>query len=568
MIAAVGSLRAAIDAGLAADGRRILGGDVAIDGGNTPLPDTLRGWLRDRGATISDVTLMRSLLVAPSGERTLIELKAVDAAWPLVGTAEATPPQPIATALGQQDGHYGLLADPLVLDRLGLKPGDLARLGSATLRVAGALTTEPDRVVTPSFFGPRVLISQAALADDRPDRPRHHGALRDPRHRLPARRHRHSDRTARAPSSLRAGGFATRREAAPSVSRFLDQTSLFLTLVGLTSLLVGGIGVANGVGAWLDARGRTIATLRCLGASSGLVLAVCLIQVLSLAAAGILLGLTVGAAVPVAVAWLPEGWLPVPPAIGLYPAPLLLAACFGMLTALCFSLVAARPRRPHPRRRAVPRPDRARTHPPSRLGHRRQRAGGRRFGRGHRRRRRRSPIRAVFLRRRAGDSGLVPCWPRSWSCALARLAPASQIPWIRLGVSNLYRPGAATPLLMLSVGLGLATLATVALIQFNIRQQILEQIPTDAPSFFFVDIQNDQMERFRALANASPRRQRDQGCALAARPRRRHQRRSRRASRRLPRHRLGSERRPRPDLCRDSAGEHAAGGGPMVAARL
>ena len=86
----------------------------------------------------------------------------------------------------------------------------------------------------------------------------------------------------------------------------------------------------------------------------------------------------------------------------------------------------------------------------------------------------------------------------------ARLAPASRIPWVRLGVSNLYRPGAATPLLMLSVGLGLATLATVSLIQFNIRQQILEQIPTDAPSFFFVDIQNDQMERFRALANAVP----------------------------------------------------------------
>ena len=127
-------------------------------------------------------------------------------------------------------------------------------------------------------------------------------------------------------------------QAAPSVSRFLDQTSLFLTLVGLTSLLVGGIGVANGVGAWLDARGRTIATLRCLGASSGLVLAICLIQVLSLAVLGIILGLAVGATVPVAVAFLPEGWLPVPPAIGLYPGPLLLAACFGLLTALCFAL--------------------------------------------------------------------------------------------------------------------------------------------------------------------------------------------------------------------------------------
>src|SRR6202012_5637148 len=79
-------------------------------------------------------------------------------------------------------------------------------------------------------------------------------------------------------------------EAAPAVSRFIDQTSLFLTLVGLTSLLVGGIGVGNGVRTWLDARARTIATLRCLGASSALVLAVCLIQVLGLAFCGIAIG--------------------------------------------------------------------------------------------------------------------------------------------------------------------------------------------------------------------------------------------------------------------------------------
>ncbi len=502
VIAAVGSLRAAIDAGLAADGRRILGGDVAIDGGNTPLPDSLRGWLRDRGAIISNVTLMRSLLVAPSGERTLIELKAVDAAWPLVGTAEATPPQPIATALGQQDGHYGLLADPLVLERLGLKPGDFARLGSATMRVAGALTAEPDRVVTPAFFGPRVLISQAALATT--------GLI------APGTMARYEIRATVSPlaatvipTELRAAfvteGWRIRgpSEAAPSVSRFLDQTSLFLTLVGLTSLLVGGIGVANGVGAWLDARGRTIATLRCLGASSGLVLAVCLIQVLSLAAAGIILGLTVGAAVPVAVAWLPEGWLPVPPAIGLYPAPLLLAACFGMLTALCFSLwplgraaripgaalfrdlIVSEHTRPHAWVIAVNALVAAALVAVTVAA-----AVDRRFA-------------LYFCAAALATLGLFRL-AAFLVMRLARLAPASKIPWIRLGVSNLYRPGAATPLLMLSVGLGLATLATVSLIQFNIRQQILEQIPTDAPSFFFVDIQNDQMERFRALANAIP----------------------------------------------------------------
>ena len=127
-------------------------------------------------------------------------------------------------------------------------------------------------------------------------------------------------------------------DAAPGVSRFIDQTALFLTLVGLTSLLVGGIGVANGVRAWLDARARTIATLRCLGASVRLVFAVCLIQVLTLAAGGIVLGLIAGATLPLIGARLLTPILPVPPVLGLYPGPLLLAATYGLLIALCFAL--------------------------------------------------------------------------------------------------------------------------------------------------------------------------------------------------------------------------------------
>ena len=163
VIAAVGTLRAAVEAGLASDGRALLGGDLEIDGGSQPLPDQLRDWLRAQGAAISDVAQMRSMLVAPSGERQLIELKAVDAQWPLVGQATTEPSQPIQDALGLKDGKYGLLAEQIVLDRLGLHPGDTARLGTATFRVAGALTYEPDRVATAAILGPRVLIAAGAL---------------------------------------------------------------------------------------------------------------------------------------------------------------------------------------------------------------------------------------------------------------------------------------------------------------------------------------------------------------------------------------------------------------------
>jgi putative ABC transport system permease protein len=229
----------------------------------------------------------------------------------------------------------------------------------------------------------------------------------------------------------------------------------------------------------------------------------CLIQVMSLAVIGIALGMAFGAAVPLAAGLLPDGWLPVPAAAGLYPGPLSLAGCFGLLTALCFALW------PLGRAARIPGaalfrdlivPEHIRPHAAVIAANAIVAAA----------------LAAVTIAT-ADDRrfALYFCAGALATLALFRLAaflvmriaslaPVSPIPWVRLGVANLHRPGAATPSLMLSVGLGLATLTTVALIQNNIRQQILEQLPAAAPTFFFVDIQNDQMDRFRALVDGVP----------------------------------------------------------------
>ena len=213
---------------------------------------------------------------------------------------------PIAEALAPNHGQYGLVAEQLVLDRLRVHPGDTVRLGNATFRISAVLISEPDQVATPSLLGPRVVIAAAALPET--------GLI------VPGSMVRYALRVDPAvartgpavEAALRAAfpdtGWRIRdpHDAAPGVTQFIDQTSQFLTLVGLTSLLVGGIGVANGVRAWLDARARTIATLRCLGASAGTVFAVCLIQVLALAVVGIVIGLVVGAALPLAGDGVPE----------------------------------------------------------------------------------------------------------------------------------------------------------------------------------------------------------------------------------------------------------------------
>ena len=126
-IAAVGSLRAGIEAGLASEGRRLLGGDIEVQTGAEAPSDALLAWLRARGATLSTIIQMRSMLVAANGQRQLVELKVVDDAYPLIGNAALVPERPLQTAL--RDG--GLVAEPLVLERLGVNPGDSLRLGRA-----------------------------------------------------------------------------------------------------------------------------------------------------------------------------------------------------------------------------------------------------------------------------------------------------------------------------------------------------------------------------------------------------------------------------------------------------
>ena len=497
-IAAVGSLREGIERGLARDGARILGGDLSVQSGAEPLPDALRAWLRGRGAQVSEAVTMRSMLVAPSGARMLVELKAVDGAWPLLGTAVLDPPGPVQPALAG-----GLVAEKLVLDRLGVAPGEAVRLGGAVFTVRAVLADEPDRVSSPSIFGPRVVIGLADL--------QHTGLL------APGAIAEHALRALLPPGADVAATIAALRTAfpntgwrirdalgaAPGVTQFIERTSLFMTLVGLTSLLVGGIGVANGVHAWVLARARSIATLRCLGAAPRLVFAVCLVQVMALAALGVAAGLVAGAALPVLAVTALAGVLPVVPETGPFLWPLLLAAAYGLLTAAAFSL------RPLGRTMRIP--------------------GG-----------------ALFRDALLPDSTRAPVWLiaanvaaalalvaltvataeqrlfatffcaaaaatlllfRGGGWALMRLAawlPVPAWPWARLGLANLHRPGAPTPLMLVSVGLGLSTLTAVALIEGNIRRQIMEQLPRDAPSFFFIDIQNDQMEAFRRIVGGLP----------------------------------------------------------------
>jgi putative ABC transport system permease protein len=494
-IAAVGSLRASIDRGLAANGRALLGGDVAIETGAEPPPNALRAWAAQRGARISTVTLLRTLAVAPGGDRMLVELKAVDTAYPLAGETRLTPPQPLQQAL-----RTGIAADPLVLQRLNLAPGAALRLGNVTLPISAALTKEPDHATGAAILGPRILISDANLARTSLVQP---GSLvtHEARLLLPP-----NDTPQSAIAALRTSfpdtGWRLRdpAQAAANLEQAITQTSLFLTLVGLSALLVGGIGVATGVRAWLEGRARTIATLRCLGASAATVFTVFLTQIMLLCLAGVALGVVAGATLTSASLWAFGDALPIPAENGLYTAPLVLAALYGLLTAASFSLWP--------------------------LGRAAQISGAALFrdatlpDRGAR------PVLAaanailiallaaviivtspdrLFALRFCLATLLTLAVFRAGAFALQhaarRLTPRTPA-WLRLGWTNLGRPASPAPLLLVSLGLGLATLATVTLIEANIDAQFTAALPANAPSFFFIDIQNDQLATFEKLVSS------------------------------------------------------------------
>ncbi len=329
-ITAVGTLRAGVEAGIAADGARILGGEVEVASQQGALPPAVADWARERGARLSNITQMRAMAVAPDGERTLVELKAVDEAYPLFGALQLDPPGMLMPG--------EVVVERIVMDRLGVAPGATIRIGDSSFRLRGVILAEPDKVASPAIFGPRAMIPLADLPATGLIQP---GSLAnwELRMALPEGTARQAfANELRAAFPQNGWRIRTADAAAPAVNRFVDRAAFFLTLASLTALLVGGIGVATGVRSWLDQRARTIATLRCLGAGPGVIFATYLLQVLALAGLGIAIGLAAGFGLTMVGAWALADALPIPPRMGVYPVPLALAAVYGLLTALAFAL--------------------------------------------------------------------------------------------------------------------------------------------------------------------------------------------------------------------------------------
>ena len=504
-ITGVGSVSRSLSDGLARQGRTILGGDASFDliqRETTPQEET---FLRHEGR-LSSVSVLRAMARADDTTTALVELKAVGPEYPSAGTVVLDPPMPLAEALAARDGAFGIVADAALKVRLGLKTGQTLHIGNQLYALRAVLIQEPDKLAAGIGLGPRVLMSDAGLAASGLIQP---GSLVRRLYRVslpdqglgkPASAAALNALVAAAARQFPEAGWEvrTRENVSPQFSRDLRRFTQFLTLVGLTALIIGGAGVANAIRGFVERKRPSIATMKSLGATGTYVFGLMLLEVMLIASLGVAIGLVVGIAMPFVVAAAFAAILPVQLVPSIYPTQVLAGVLYGGWTALAFSLG------PLGRAHDIPvsalfrdqvEPDR----------------GGLRWryvamvslaGLGL--------VATILLLSQerilavyymiAVAAGFVMLRGVAWLLmAATRRIPHSRHVALRLAMANIHRPGALTPTVVLSLGLGLALLVSLTLIDGNIRAQLSRTVPGETPSFFFLDVQSAQAQAFRGF---------------------------------------------------------------------
>ncbi len=498
VIAAVGALADALRAGLTKQGETILGGDVVFARMHIRASPQDQDVFRSLGR-MSETATMRTMARRVDGsDQALAELKGADGSYPLAGAATLQGGGSFADAIAGESA----VVDGMLLDRLGLKVGDKMRIGSADVLIKGILDSEPDAIVDRLTYGPRIFVSLATLDKTDLVKP---GTLICWRYAIKLPSGAASDRKALADlrkavsEKLPAGGYtsADRFDPSPQISRALDRLRQFLILIGLASLLVGGVGIANAVSTFIDKRMKVIATLRSVGASGSQIMGVFLVQLVAMSAIGIAIGLALGVAVPKVIDTFYGDLLPVPINVEVSPQSLGLAALYGAIVALLFALWPL---------------GRAENISATVLFRDSINAPG-----GWPRKALialmavlagvlvaiavlTSEPRSIALYIIAGLVVMLVVfgWLGGSIARLARRLPRPSRPELALALRNIGSPDGLTRSVVLSLGTGLSLLVTVALANAALVADLQDRLPAEAPDYFLLDIPPSDLGGLRA----------------------------------------------------------------------
>ena len=496
-IAGVGSLSLALQESLRENAQVLLGGDVEFRVTGRKLDPAIIDDIRARSEKVAPLVEMRAMAYSTAdNKRTLVGLKGVPpATYPLYGRIELAPDIALADAVAERNGRFGAVVGSSLLLRLGVAIGDSLRIGDATYEIRASIVTEPDQLANAFTLGPRIMVNRPGFTAT--------GLVREGS----LIRYKYKVRLADGSNAHTWGGaigatypqqswrIRDTSRAQPGVRRFVERLAVFLTLVGVTALLIGGIGVGNAIQNFLAGKTEVIAVLKCIGARGRLIFEIYLIQVMLLASVGIAIGVVLGAGAPQLANAVLADKLPVVATAGLYWQPALMAAIFGWLTALVFALWPLASAQEVPAAglfRDIVQPARRWPRPIYLV------AIGIAatalallaiFGSGQ------PYISRWFVLGAVGSlfAFRALAWLIVWS---VRRIGRTRNPTLRLALTNICRPGAPTGGIVVSLGAGLTVLVAVALIQSNLTRQVTERIPLDAPAFFFINIQPGQGDAF------------------------------------------------------------------------
>jgi putative ABC transport system permease protein len=499
-IAAVGSLSAALVDGLAQRGQEILGGDVDIRLIHREASAEEQAFFAAQG-TLSQVSTMRVMVRRPDGDKALLaEAKAIDDLYPLVGALELDPPRQSFTSSDLKDAVF--VANDF-LDQMGLQLGDRILIGDAALTIRALIKREPDRLSGGFAYGPRVMMSHETLRATGLYQP---GSLINNHYRLVL-----NDQQTQNIDRLRldldenfpnAGWrMRDRRDASPSVRRSIERIGLFLTLVGLTALTAGGVGVGNAISAYLLKRQHSITILKCLGARQGLIGKIYISQIIAIATLAIGLALIVGAIIPQFVIGYVSDFLDIPMEAGVDIGALMVAVGFGFATAIGFTMAPlGRAAQTTPAKLFRDMVEEVSTSIPFTY---RAIIG---FCAG-------LVIALCFLIAERADIATyfilgigLSFFVLRLTAMVLKLLARLWVPYFgftgRMALRNIYRPGSPVNSVVLSVGLSVALVTTLAMVEGNFASQLRQDFPERAPSFFAIDIQPDQKEAFESFAQS------------------------------------------------------------------
>jgi putative ABC transport system permease protein len=532
-----------VERAVSREARGLLGGDLEVRLSHRVYAEgaEVLQSLEKRGVAVLHISELVAMATAvyrdnqhASSPTQLVELKAVESGYPLYGNLTVEPAGPLKYLIDPIRGLpgcdpfcYGAVVHESLLIRMGLAHGDRIKIGDVMFTITAVIRREPDRIATMFSLGPRVMISQEGLAA---------AGLVKPGSRV-RERYLLKVSGAAAPEPLLyelrgrlvhdSARISSYRDAQPQLKQFLNQLAQYLGLVGLTALFVGGVGVAASVQAFIREKFLSIAALKMLGAETSTIIYTYLGQALGLgllgSAAGVGLGLVLQSIFPTAVSRVidPDLLSQVAFSSALEPGslvPILKGIGLGLLTTLLFSvwpLLTIRIIRPAGLlRRDVDVTEASVSHSVlfrwkswifSVLGDRPRliaataiaagltglsmwQAGSPKVG-------------SLFM---GGLVLAVSLLGLSAEVLLAvlRVLPFPQTISLRQAVRNIIRPGSQAVSVMLSIGIGVMVIMTVGLLEDAFIRQVGENRPSDAPTFFFIDIQPDQVDAFGHLLHA------------------------------------------------------------------